>query len=61
MAPLRHGGMGRVFTRAGFGYSGVRGLNARIATATTTGSASVVVAQRLRQGSCGSRTRSGTP
>jgi hypothetical protein len=39
---------------AGFGYSGVRGLNALIATATTTGSAPVVVAQRLRKGSCGS-------
>ncbi len=39
---------------AGFGYSGVRGLNALLATATTTGSAPVVVAQRLRKGSCGS-------
>src|SRR6187401_743338 len=39
---------------AGFGYSGVRGLNALIATATTAGSAPVVVAQRLRKGSCGS-------
>ena len=39
---------------AGFGYSKVRGLNALIATATTTGSAPVVVAQRLRKGSCGS-------
>src|SRR3954447_9940434 len=39
---------------AGFGYSGVRGLNALIATVTTTGSAPVVVAQRLRKGSCGS-------
>jgi hypothetical protein len=39
---------------AGFGYSGVRGLNALVATATTTNSAPVVVAQRLRKGSCGS-------
>jgi hypothetical protein len=39
---------------AGFGYSGVRGLNALLATARTTESAPVVVAQRLRKGSCGS-------
>ena len=39
---------------AGFGYSGVRGLNALLATVTTAGSAPVVVAQRLRKGSCGS-------
>jgi Transposase DDE domain group 1 len=39
---------------AGFGYSGVRGLNALLATVTTTGTAPVVVAQRLRKGSCGS-------
>jgi hypothetical protein len=39
---------------AGFGYSGVRGLNALLATATTTDAAPVVVAQRLRKGSCGS-------
>jgi hypothetical protein len=39
---------------AGFGYTGVRGLNALIATATTAESAPVVVAQRLRKGSCGS-------
>lgn len=38
----------------GFGYSRVRGLNALLATVTTRGSAPVVVAQRLRQGSCGS-------
>lgn len=37
-----------------FGYSGVRGLNALLATVTTTESAPVVVAQRLRRGSCGS-------
>jgi hypothetical protein len=39
---------------AGFGHSGVRGLNALLATATIPGSAPVVVAQRLRKGSCGS-------
>jgi hypothetical protein len=39
---------------AGFGYSKVRGLNALIATVTTAGTAPVVVAQRLRKGSCGS-------
>jgi hypothetical protein len=39
---------------AGFGYSGVRGLNALLATMTTTDTAPVVVAQRLRKGSCGS-------
>ena len=39
---------------AGFGYSGVRGLNALLATVTTTGTAPVVVTQRLRKGSCGS-------
>lgn len=39
---------------AGFGYSGVRGLNALLATVTTTNSAPVIVAQRLRKGSCGS-------
>jgi hypothetical protein len=39
---------------AGFGYSGVRGLNALLATVTTAGAAPVVVAQRLRKGSVGS-------
>ena len=39
---------------AGFGYSKVRGLNALLATATTASSAPVLVAQRLRKGSCGS-------
>lgn len=39
---------------SGYGYSGVRGLNALLATVSTTGSAPVVVAQRLRTGSCGS-------
>lgn len=39
---------------AGFGYSGVRGLNALLATLTTAGAVPVVVAQRLRKGSTGS-------
>lgn len=39
---------------AGFGYSGVRGLNALLATASTSTSAPVILAQRLRQGKTGS-------
>jgi hypothetical protein len=39
---------------AGFGYSKVRGLNALLATATTSASAPVIVASRLRKGSTGS-------
>ncbi len=39
---------------SGYGYSGVRGLNALLATLTTSGCAPVIVAQRLRKGSCGS-------
>src|SRR5262245_9019715 len=39
---------------SGYGYSGVRGLNALIATLTTTAAAPVIAGQRLRQGSCGS-------
>lgn len=39
---------------AGFGYSGVRGLNALLATASTSQSAPVVLAQRLRKGKTGS-------
>jgi len=39
---------------AGFGYSGVRGLNALLATLATATSAPVIVAQRLRQGAAGS-------
>ena len=39
---------------AGFGYTRVRGLNMLLATASTQASAPVVVAQRLRKGSCGS-------
>ena len=35
---------------AGFGYTGVRGLNALIATVSTESSAPVIVAQRLRKG-----------
>jgi hypothetical protein len=39
---------------AAFGYSGVRGLNALLATVSTPDTAPVIVAQRLRKGSCGS-------
>jgi hypothetical protein len=39
---------------AEFGYSKVRGLNALLATASTAGSAPVVVAQRLRKGAANS-------
>lgn len=39
---------------SGYGYSGVRGLNALIATITTDESAPVISGQRLRKGSCGS-------
>ena len=39
---------------AGFGYSGVRGLNALLATLTMPATAPVIVAQRLRKGSTGS-------
>lgn len=39
---------------AGFGYSGVRGLNALIATASTSSSVPVILGQRLRQGKTGS-------
>jgi len=39
---------------SGYGYSGVRGLNALLATVSTSRSAPVVVAQRLRKGACGS-------
>jgi hypothetical protein len=39
---------------SGYGYSGVRGLNALLATVTTAQAAPVVLAQRLRKGSCGS-------
>ncbi|MGM7671614.1 IS1380 family transposase [Microbacterium sp. A93] len=39
---------------ARFGYSGVRGLNALLATVSTRASAPVVIAQRLRTGAAGS-------
>jgi hypothetical protein len=39
---------------ASFGYTRVRGLNMLLATVSTATSAPVVVAQRLRKGSCGS-------
>lgn len=39
---------------SGYGYSGVRGLNALIATVTTEQAAPVIAAQRLRKGTCGS-------
>ena len=39
---------------AGYGYSGVKGLNAFLATASTPSSAPVIVATRLRKGSANS-------
>ena len=39
---------------AGFGYNQIRGLNALLATVTVAGAAPVIVAQRLRKGSCAS-------
>jgi hypothetical protein len=39
---------------AGFGYSGVRGLNGLLAVASTSSSAPVILGQRLRKGSTGS-------
>ncbi|WP_299450955.1 IS1380 family transposase [uncultured Serinicoccus sp.] len=39
---------------AGFGYTGVRGLNALLATVTTDQAAPVIAAQRLRKGCVGS-------
>jgi hypothetical protein len=39
---------------SGYGYSGIRGLNAALATASTASSAPVVVAQRLRRGAAAS-------
>jgi hypothetical protein len=39
---------------AGFGYNQVRGLNALLATLTVPDAAPVIVAQRLRKGSCAS-------
>ena len=39
---------------AGYGYSGVKGLNAQLATVSTARSAPVIVATRLRKGSANS-------
>ena len=39
---------------AGFGYSGVRGLNALLATVSTATTAPVIIGQRLRKGAAGS-------
>jgi len=39
---------------AGFGYSGVRGLNALLATVSTETAAPVIIGQRLRKGAAGS-------
>ena len=39
---------------SGYGYSGVRGLNALLATVTTETAAPVILTQRLRRGACGS-------
>jgi Transposase DDE domain group 1 len=39
---------------SGYGYSGVRGLNALIATVSTAQAAPVITGQRLRKGACGS-------
>ena len=39
---------------AGYGYSGVKGLNAQLATVSSAGSAPVIVATRLRKGSANS-------
>ena len=39
---------------SGYGYSGVRGLNALLATVKTGASAPVIIGQRLRRGACGS-------
>ncbi len=39
---------------SGYGYSGVRGLNALFSTITTQDSAPVITGQRLRKGACGS-------
>jgi hypothetical protein len=39
---------------AGFGYSGVRGINALLATVSTSATAPMIIAQRLRKGASGS-------
>ncbi len=38
---------------SGYGYSGLRGLNAVIATLTTAHGAPIITGQRLRKGACG--------
>ncbi len=45
---------GRAKQGSGYGYSGIRGLNALLATVTTASTAPIIVAQRLRKGACGS-------
>lgn len=45
---------GRQKQGAGFGYSGVRGINALLATVSTSASTPVVIGQRLRKGASGS-------
>lgn len=45
---------------SGYGYSGVRGLTALIATVTTEHGAPMITGQRLRKGACGSA-RGGGP
>lgn len=40
--------------RFGYGYCGVRGLNSVITTVTTSPTAPVITAQRLRESACGS-------
>jgi hypothetical protein len=39
---------------SGYGYSGVRGINALLATVKTATCAPIIIAQRLRRGACGS-------
>jgi len=39
---------------SGYGYSGVRGLNALLVTVSTESAAPVILGQRLRRGACGS-------
>ncbi|MGZ7144665.1 IS1380 family transposase, partial [Streptococcus pyogenes] len=44
---------------AGFGYSGVRGLNIQLATLTTPTAAPVIARARLRRGNVGSASGAG--
>ena len=39
---------------SGYGYSGVRGINALLAIVSTAATAPIIVAHRLRRGACGS-------